>query len=89
MWQRAMNDFERRYSEVCAGLDADQRRQLRSVGPSEGGRTMIAGRSMINLSSNDYLGLSQHPLLLERASEWPERSKWLLERALDPPVHSK
>ncbi len=68
-----MNEIERRYSEVCAGLDADQRRRLRPVGPSEGGRTMIAGRSMINLSSNDYLGLSQHPLLVERASEWAAR----------------
>jgi len=73
MRHRAMNEIERLYSEVCVGLDPAQRRRLRPMGPSAGGRTVIAGRSMVNLSSNDYLGLAQHPLLIERASEWAAR----------------
>lgn len=71
--QRAMTEIERRYSEVCAGLDPAQRRALRPMGRSADGRTIVAGRSMINLSSNDYLGLARHPLLIERASEWAAR----------------
>jgi 8-amino-7-oxononanoate synthase len=31
------------------------------------------GRALIDASSNDYLGLSQHPLVKARAAEWAER----------------
>ncbi len=31
------------------------------------------GRTLIDASSNDYLGLSQHPLVKARAAEWAER----------------
>jgi 7-keto-8-aminopelargonate synthetase-like enzyme len=34
---------------------------------------MPHGRPLIDVSSNDYLGLSQHPLLKARAAEWAQR----------------
>jgi 8-amino-7-oxononanoate synthase len=33
----------------------------------------LAGRELVNFSANDYLGLSRHPLLVERAREWAAR----------------
>lgn len=57
-----------------AALDAiDARGQRRSLVPSEmagNGRIGRDGSTMLDFSSNDYLGLSRHPALIERAREW-------------------
>ncbi|MBC2714999.1 MAG: 8-amino-7-oxononanoate synthase [Desulfobacteraceae bacterium] len=47
-----------------------QLRQLRNVVPLNGIEININGRTMLNLCSNDYLGLSMHPLLQERSIEF-------------------
>lgn len=44
-----------------------RRRVLRPVEPLHGGRVRINGRELINFSSNDYLGLSRHPDVIEGA----------------------
>ncbi|MFP4039540.1 MAG: 8-amino-7-oxononanoate synthase [Desulfosudaceae bacterium] len=49
-----------------------QVRQLRPVIPAEGAAVMINGRRLINFCSNDYLGLSRHPRLRERAAAFME-----------------
>ena len=42
-------------------------RELRRVDSPQGPRISIGGREMVNFSSNDYLGLANHPALKEAA----------------------
>ncbi len=42
-------------------------RRLRILGDEQKARTTFDGRSVVNLSSNNYLGLTTHPRLRERA----------------------
>ncbi|OHC68384.1 MAG: 8-amino-7-oxononanoate synthase [Rhodocyclales bacterium RIFCSPLOWO2_02_FULL_63_24] len=51
----------------------NRRRRLRPVQWRDGGMHDAAGRPLIDASSNDYLGLSQHPLVKQRAAEWAQR----------------
>lgn len=45
-------------------------RRLRPAVLADGGRIVRGGKTALDFSSNDYLGLSRHPLLIERAREW-------------------
>jgi 8-amino-7-oxononanoate synthase len=48
-------------------------RRLRAVTPQAGPVVSLEGAMLLNFCSNDYLGLSQHPLLRERAAEFMAR----------------
>jgi glycine C-acetyltransferase len=48
-------------------------RHLRVLQEAQKARTTIDGQSVVNLSSNNYLGLTTHPLLRERAREALDR----------------
>ena len=48
-------------------------RELRPVEPLDSPYVKIAGRRLLNCSSNDYLGLASHPALREAASRAIER----------------
>ncbi|RLA03487.1 MAG: 8-amino-7-oxononanoate synthase [Gammaproteobacteria bacterium] len=48
-------------------------RTLKTTTPVSEVEVMISGKSMINFSSNDYLGLSKHPLLKQRSKDWIEQ----------------
>ena len=48
-------------------------RSLQTVVPISGVEAAVNGRPMINFSSNDYLGLSSHSLLKQRATEFMEQ----------------
>jgi 8-amino-7-oxononanoate synthase len=66
-----MRDLDATLESFLTGLDtAGRRRLLRPVAPLPDGRIRIAGRDLVNFSANDYLGLSRHPLLIERARAW-------------------
>ena len=57
-----------------AGLSAAKRlRRLRPWHWHNGTLHDADGRALIDASSNDYLGLSQHPRVKARAAEWAER----------------
>ena len=59
--------------ELDRATTAGRRRRLRALEPLDGGRVRLDGRELIDFSSNDYLGLSRHPLLIARAQEWAGR----------------
>lgn len=62
------------FQQRLAALDAlDRRRRLRPVSWVDGQLRDASGRILIDASSNDYLGLSQHPKVKTRAAEWAER----------------
>lgn len=48
----------------------NQYRSLRSIVPLSAVEIEMGGKIVINFSSNDYLGLSKHPLLKQRSAEW-------------------
>ncbi|WP_310449590.1 8-amino-7-oxononanoate synthase [Sulfuritalea sp.] len=60
--------------QQLAALQAGARRRRLRPLHMVGGRLQDAqGRALIDAASNDYLGLSQHPLVKARAAEWAER----------------
>lgn len=69
-----MSVFDGLYGRVLDGLEAAGLcRVLRRAVPEAEGFIRVGGRRLVNLSSNDYLGLSQHPALVARAREWAAR----------------
>ena len=63
-------DFEEALSQAAAQT---RRRRLRPLEPLDGGRVRLSGRELIDVSSNDYLGLARHPELIARSQEWAAR----------------
>ena len=65
-----MSDFDQ---ELERRLDALRQqglsRELRRVDSPQGVRIQSGGQSFLNFSSNDYLGLANHPALKEVACQ--------------------
>jgi 8-amino-7-oxononanoate synthase len=72
---RAWTEFMSRLSGVLIEAeDENRRRVLRPLGRLPGGRVSLPdGRVLIDVSSNDYLGLALHPLVRQRAAAYAER----------------
>ena len=68
-----MTRFDRHFQHALAALDTKGlRRSLRPVEHLRADHATIRrdGRRLIDCASNDYLGLSAHPALAERAARW-------------------
>ena len=70
-----MNRFDEQLEEQLEQLRAaGLYRELRRVESPQGSRIAVKGQSLLNFSSNDYLGLAHHPTLCEAAArasaEW-------------------
>ena len=69
-----MSKLDSLFSSELALADTRRvRRRLRTASAAPPGRIVLNGAPVLNFSSNDYLGLSKHPLLIERAQEWAAR----------------
>ncbi|MPT28508.1 MAG: 8-amino-7-oxononanoate synthase [Achromobacter sp.] len=69
-----MSKLDTLFSSELARAEARRvRRRLRTATAAAPGRIVLGGAPVLNFSSNDYLGLSRHPLLVERAREWAAR----------------
>ena len=65
-----MSAFEEELERRLAGIrEAGLWRELRRIDSPQGARVRFAGRELVNLSSNDYLGLAAHPALIEAAAQ--------------------
>ncbi|MCX6896991.1 MAG: 8-amino-7-oxononanoate synthase [Verrucomicrobia bacterium] len=69
-----MNPFNAELQQRLAAIRADGLlRELRRVDSPQGPRIQIGGRELLNFSSNDYLGLANHPALKEAAVKAVEK----------------
>jgi 8-amino-7-oxononanoate synthase len=68
-----MNRYAFIEAELENRLSRNLYRRLKTVRPFSGVEIEADGRMMVNFSSNDYLGLSRHPLLGERAMEYQRK----------------
>ncbi|MGZ3371129.1 MAG: aminotransferase class I/II-fold pyridoxal phosphate-dependent enzyme [Caulobacteraceae bacterium] len=72
---RAWTEFLNRLNDALDEADDQSRRRiLRPFGRLPGGRVSLPdGRVLIDVSSNDYLGLALHPLVRTRAADYAQR----------------
>jgi 8-amino-7-oxononanoate synthase len=69
-----MSPFETELQSRLAAIRAQGLwRELRRVDSPQAARLELAGRSLLNFSSNDYLGLANHPALIEAAIHATDR----------------
>jgi 8-amino-7-oxononanoate synthase len=61
--------WRRQLAEALAAIPIDRQRRLRPLQPAAGGAALLhdGGTPLLDLASNDYLGLSRHPAVVAAA----------------------
>ena len=59
--------------QALQDLARGRMRRVLRPGSRAAGQVSRAGRTLLDVSSNDYLGLAHHPLLADRAADWGAR----------------
>lgn len=68
-----MSRFDSHLEAALSRMEhAGQRRILRDTALMDHGRVERDGHALVDFSSNDYLGLARHPLLMERSAQWAQ-----------------
>ena len=63
-----MNEFDRHLDATLAGIDADGlMKRERAITSPQSTHITVAGKTMLNLCANNYLGLADHPRLIKAA----------------------
>ncbi len=63
------DSFQEKLADELGEIEsADLRRTVREVASAQGARVRLDGREVLNFSSNDFLGLANHPTLKEAAT---------------------
>jgi 8-amino-7-oxononanoate synthase len=70
MPDNTLNNIDFINDELARRQSRNQLRRLRAVSPEGPVHVNIYGRLLLNFCSNDYLGLSKHPLVLQRSIEF-------------------
>lgn len=69
-----MSEFDRHLDRVLAGIDADGlTKRERLLTSPQSAHIEVAGRQMLNLCANNYLGLADHPRLIAAARDAVEK----------------
>lgn len=69
-----MSRFDGQFAQFLALRRSENRlRALRPVQPYDAVHLRASGTDLVNFCSNNYLGLTHHPVLIDRAREWAAR----------------
>ncbi len=69
-----MSEFDRHLDNILAGIDADGlTKRERLLTSPQSAHIEVAGRQMLNLCANNYLGLADHPRLIAAAKDAVEK----------------
>ena len=72
--------------EIEALKTAGLYNRIRTIGSAQGAWLTVDGKRVLNFCSNNYLGLANHPALVEAAKRAPDETAWVPARCAPSPA---